>query len=76
VIRDRKYKYVHFAALPAILFDIANDPGESNNLAAQASRAGVVAEYAQKMLSWRMTHAERTLTRYSSDIKIQNRMAS
>ena len=66
VIRDRRYKYVHFAALPPILYDIAKDPEEKFNLAADASYAGVVAEYAQKMLSWRMTYAERTLTRYDS----------
>jgi arylsulfatase A-like enzyme len=66
VIRDRQYKYVHFAALPPILYDIARDPEEKNNLATDATYAGVVAEYAQKMLSWRMTYAERTLTRYSS----------
>ncbi|MFT5504747.1 MAG: arylsulfatase A-like enzyme [Planctomycetota bacterium] len=66
VIRDRQYKYVHFAALPPLLYDIASDPGEKNNLANDAAYAGVIAEYAQKMLSWRMTHAERTLTRYTS----------
>jgi arylsulfatase A-like enzyme len=66
VIRDRQYKYVHFAALPPILYDIVRDPEEKNNLATDAAYAGIVAEYAQKMLSWRMTYAERTLTRYSS----------
>jgi arylsulfatase A-like enzyme len=66
VIRDRQYKYVHFAALPPILYDIASDPEEKINLATDAAYSGTVAEYAQKMLSWRMTYAERTLTRYSS----------
>jgi arylsulfatase A-like enzyme len=66
VIRDHHYKYVHFAALPPILYDIANDPEEKVNLATKASYAGIVAQYVQTMLSWRMTYAERTLTRFSS----------
>ena len=66
VIRDRRYKYVHFAALPALLYDIAADPGELKNLANQASHVRDIAKYAQKMLSWRMAHAERTLARYTT----------
>ena len=62
VVRDRRYKYVHFTALPALLYDIADDPDESVDLAGDPAYAGVVAEYAQKMLSWRMAHADRTLT--------------
>jgi arylsulfatase A-like enzyme len=33
VIRDEHFKYVHFAGLPPLLFDLANDPGEFTNLA-------------------------------------------
>ena len=62
VIRDGRYKYIHFTALPPLFFDMRNDPDELDNLAAEPARAGAVAEYAQKMLSWRMAHAERTLT--------------
>lgn len=61
-IRDRRYKYVHFAALPPLLFDIAADPHETENLAGRPEMAATVAAYAQKMLSWRLEHAERTLT--------------
>ncbi len=32
------------------------------DLAGDPAHAHVVLEYAQKMLSWRMSHAERTLT--------------
>ncbi|OQM77296.1 alkaline phosphatase family protein [Manganibacter manganicus] len=62
VIRDARYKYVHFAALPPLLFDLAEDPHEMNNLADRAEMAGTVLRYAQKMLSWRLIHAERSLT--------------
>lgn len=69
VVRDRRYKYVHFTALPPLLYDIEADPDELVNLAEDLASAGVVAEYAQKMLSWRMTHAERTLTGYRNEFE-------
>jgi arylsulfatase A-like enzyme len=62
VIRDRRWKYVHFAALPPLLFDIANDPTEMHDLSRDPAHAGIMLDYAQKMLSWRLRHAERTLT--------------
>ena len=33
VLRGRKFKYVHFAAQPPLLFDLEKDPGELVNLA-------------------------------------------
>ncbi|MFQ5957836.1 MAG: alkaline phosphatase family protein [Alphaproteobacteria bacterium] len=62
VIRDRRYKYVHFSGLPPLFFDIANDPGELCNLADDPAHGATVLDYAQRMLSWRMAHGERTLT--------------
>jgi arylsulfatase A-like enzyme len=62
VIRDARYKYVHFAALPPLLFDLSTDPDEMHNLVDRPEMAAVVRDYAQKMLNWRLTHAERTLT--------------
>jgi len=69
VLRDRRYKYVHFTDLPPLLYEIAADPNELANLAGDPAHAGVVAEYAQKMLSWRMVHEERTLTGISKDFE-------
>ena len=69
VLRDRRYKYVHFTDLPPLLYEIAADPNELTNLAGDPDHAGVVAEYAQKMLSWRMVHEERTLTGISKDFE-------
>ena len=62
VIRGRRYKYVHFASLPPLLFDLKADPGECRNLADDPAHAPVVLEFAQKMLSWRLAHDDRTLT--------------
>lgn len=66
VLRDDRYKYVQFAAppdvMPPLLFDLRADPHQIRDLAADADHAPVVAEYAQRMLRWRMTHLDRTLT--------------
>jgi arylsulfatase A-like enzyme len=62
VVRDRRYKYVHFAALPPLLFDLEADPHETTNLATRPEMAATVLRYAQKMLDWRLSHADRTLT--------------
>jgi arylsulfatase A-like enzyme len=64
VLQDDRYKYVHFAALPPLLFDLHDDPNQFRNLAVDPAHAGVVRDYAQRMLSWRMRHADRTLTHY------------
>ncbi len=64
VIQDQRYKYVHFAALPALFFDLAEDPAQLINRADDPAYAVRVRDYAQKMLSWRLHHAERTLTHH------------
>lgn len=62
VIRDTKYKYVHFTALPPLFFDLEKDPAQLHNCAEDPAYAELVRTYAQKMLSWRMINAERTMT--------------
>ncbi|MBS0472819.1 MAG: alkaline phosphatase family protein [Proteobacteria bacterium] len=62
IIRDERFKYVHFTKLPPLLFDLQNDPGEFTNLAGDPRYVGVMLEYAQKLLSWRMNHDEQVLT--------------
>ncbi len=61
VLRDRAFKYVHFTGLPPLLFDLARDPGELDDRAHDPDYAAVRADYAGRMLSWRMAHADRTL---------------
>lgn len=69
VLRDDAYKYVAFAAppevIPPLLFDLEHDPDQTVNLATDPGYAAVVADYSQRMLRWRMTHLDRTLTGHS-----------
>ena len=77
VIQDERFKYVHFAALPPLLFDLRDDPHQFRNLADDPAHAATVRDYAQKMLSWRMHHADRTLTHYrASRTGLQRRDSS
>jgi arylsulfatase A-like enzyme len=62
VIRGRRYKYVHFAALPPLLYDLERDPDELRNLAEDPACQGLVLACAQRMLSWRMRSEDRTLS--------------
>ncbi len=64
VVQDERWKYVHFAALPPLLFDLASDPHQFRNLAAEPCHASLVRDYAQMALSWRLIHADRALARY------------
>ena len=66
VLQDADYKYIHFTALPPLLFDLRADPAQLHDLASDPAHADVVRAYAQRMLSWRMRHADRTLTHYRS----------
>ena len=64
VIQDEDWKYVHFSALPPLLFDLKKDPDQFTNLADDPAHVAIVARYAGKLLSHRMRHAERTLTHF------------
>jgi arylsulfatase A-like enzyme len=64
VLQDGSGKYVHFAGMAPLFFDLAADPHQFRNLADDPAQAGRVKAYAQRLLSHRMTHAERTLTHF------------
>ena len=75
VIRDRRYKYVHFTALPPLFYDLERDPGEFENRADDPDYRELVLDYAQKMLSWRMNHEERVLANHAvtpEGVKVRN----
>jgi arylsulfatase A-like enzyme len=69
VVQDENYKYVHFAALPPLFFDLKKDPGQFVNQAGDPAYAARMGEYAHKMLNWRIGFAERTLTGYRATPK-------
>lgn len=66
VIRDERWKYVHFATdasvLPPLLFDLEADPEQVSDLSTDPGHASVVADRTGEVLRWRMRHDERTLT--------------
>jgi arylsulfatase A-like enzyme len=62
VIRSERYKYVHFTALPPLMFDLENDPGELHNVAEEPEYQELLITMLQKMMSWRMNHTSRGLT--------------
>jgi arylsulfatase A-like enzyme len=66
VVQDEDFKYVHFAALPPLFFDLKADPGQFVNRATDPAYAARMGAYAAKMLNWRLGFAERSLTGYRS----------
>ena len=62
ILRGDRWKYVHFAALPPLLFDLHNDPWEMNDLSRDPAHQAVMLEMAQRMLNWRLVHQEHVLT--------------
>jgi arylsulfatase A-like enzyme len=66
VIQDEAFKYVHFAALPPLFFDLGRDPEQLVDLSGSVDHAPRMLRYAQKMLDWRLLHADRTLTGYAA----------
>ena len=60
VVHGERYKYVHFTALPALLFDLEDDPGEFINRIDDPALRDIVVEMTQRLLSWRMSHDERS----------------
>ena len=60
-LRGERYKYVHFTAMPALLFDLEDDPAELVDRAGDPRYRERTLEHAQKLLSWRMNHDERLL---------------
>jgi arylsulfatase A-like enzyme len=60
-IRGKRWKYVHFTALPPLLFDLEADPDNLMNLAGKPEYAAIQLEMAEKLLSWRTEHLDHTL---------------
>lgn len=61
VIRDAAFKYVHFAGLPPLLFDLQNDPAELHNVIDHPDYRQIRIDYAERLLTWRAAHLDQTL---------------
>lgn len=61
VLRTHDWKYVHFQSHPPLLFNLAEDPGETRNLAHDPAHLSTRLEMAEKLLSWRARHLDQTL---------------
>lgn len=59
--RSVSHKYVHFAGLPPLMFDMLNDPSETCNLAARQDWLVTRASNAEAMLAWRAEHLDQSL---------------
>jgi arylsulfatase A-like enzyme len=61
VLRGERYKYIHFAGLPSVLFDLQNDPHETHNLANDRAHDSIRLACAEELLSWRAEHLDQSL---------------
>jgi len=61
VLRDAAFKYVHFAGLPPLLFNLKDDPQELHNLAEDPHYFQKRLEYAERLLDLRATHLDQTM---------------
>ncbi|NRA22815.1 MAG: alkaline phosphatase family protein [Oceanospirillaceae bacterium] len=62
IIRGERYKYVHFNGLPALFFDLQEDPNEQQDLSGDPKYQSLILEFTHKLLNWRMEHDEPSLT--------------
>jgi arylsulfatase A-like enzyme len=61
-LRTERNLYIHFAALPPLLYDLSVDPRCLNNLASDPARTQTMLDCAQQLLSWQMEMGPRDLT--------------
>jgi arylsulfatase A-like enzyme len=59
VHRDRSGKYVHFAGMPPVFYDLESDPNETRPLHDHPE----MGRYAAELLDWRMSSDDETLAR-------------
>ncbi len=62
VLRTDTHKYVHFPAMPPLLYDLTVDPGELHNVAAHPDQRDIRLELAERLLSRRMVADDRTFS--------------
>lgn len=62
VLRSDRYKYVHFAGLPPLFYDLRDDPEQLVNRADDPAYREAMLDMAQRLITWRMMSEERDLT--------------
>ncbi len=62
IICGDRYKYVHFNGLPPLFFDRKNDPDEFHDRSGDPEYQGIILQWTQKLLNWRMDHDDPALT--------------
>ncbi|HJP20006.1 MAG TPA: alkaline phosphatase family protein [Alphaproteobacteria bacterium] len=73
MVRDTRWKYIHWQGYPAQLFDLENDPDELVDLGADPARAVIRAELHDRLFDWL---ASRKLRTTIGDDAIEARTAS
>jgi arylsulfatase A-like enzyme len=64
-LRDRHGTYVHFAGgLPALFFDLDDDPGELHDRSRDPAAAARVLDAAQRLLTMRLEHTDPRLANH------------
>ncbi len=61
VLRGERYKYVHCAGLPPLLFDLQEAPDESINVVDDPAYAAVRIACSEELLCWRAEHLDQSL---------------
>jgi choline-sulfatase len=63
MVRSGNFKYLRFADMPDVLFDLAADPGETHNLAADPAYAQVAGDLREKLAKFAPPTCERSPSR-------------
>lgn len=49
MLRDKRYKYIHYIGFPDQLFDLVNDPEEQHDLASKDGNSGLLREFKSRL---------------------------
>lgn len=71
MIRSEEYKYVHFAGLPPLFYNLREDPHQLANRANDPSCRDAMLDMAQRLLTWRMTTEDRDLSNFHIENGVQ-----
>ncbi len=60
MVADEKWKYIHFKNMPAMLFDLVNDPHELKDLGREPGYEKAITQCRDKLLEWSLHHTSDT----------------